>query len=119
MSGMKIGQYEQMMAYLKKPNRLFTSKPQNTIGGGNIQGEDLGSRTGFGNPVVLKVSDDKIISQWRDTLEKKNPKAWRPYLTERFGEKTANTLRARIRNNVKNFDPTSEFDLKFTQKNNK
>ena len=48
---MKIGEYEQMMAYLKKPNRLFTSKPQNTIGGGNIQGDNLGSRTGFKNPI--------------------------------------------------------------------
>jgi len=48
---MKIGEYEQMMAYLKKPNRLFTSKPQDTIGGGTIQGDNLGSRTGFKNPI--------------------------------------------------------------------
>jgi len=59
MSGMKIGQYEQMMAYLKKPNRLFTSKPQNTIGGGNIQGDDLGSRTGFAGPELIKRGEDK------------------------------------------------------------
>ena len=32
-----------------KPNRLFTSK-KNTIGGGVIQGEDLGSRIGFNTP---------------------------------------------------------------------
>ena len=43
-----------MKAYLLKPNRLFTSKPQNTIGGGAIQGEDLGSRTGFGSPEAIE-----------------------------------------------------------------
>ena len=40
-----------MKAYLLKPNRLFTSKPQDTIGGGAIQGEDLGSRMGFAKPI--------------------------------------------------------------------
>jgi hypothetical protein len=44
---MKIKEYNDMKAYLLKPNRLFTSKPQDTIGGGAIQGEDLGSRMGF------------------------------------------------------------------------
>ena len=43
-----------MKAYLLKPNRLFTSKPQDTIGGGAIQGEDLGSRTGFGSPEAIE-----------------------------------------------------------------
>ena len=38
-----------MKAYLLKPKRLFTSK-QDTIGGGIIQGEDLGSRVGFNTP---------------------------------------------------------------------
>ena len=56
---MKIGEYEQMMAYLKKPNRLFTSKRQDTIGGGNIQGDDLGSRTGFAGPKLIKTGEDK------------------------------------------------------------
>jgi len=65
---MKIGEYEQMMAWLKKPNRLFTSKPQNTIGGGNIQGEDLGSRTGFAGPKEIKSGPDKgkYIVRYRD-----------------------------------------------------
>ena len=65
---MKIGEYEQMMAYLKKPNRLFTSKPQDTIGGGNIQGEDLGSRTGFGGPELVKQGEnkDKYRVKYRD-----------------------------------------------------
>jgi hypothetical protein len=51
---MKIKEYNDMKAYLLKPNRLFTSKPQNTIGGGAIQGEDLGSRTGFGSPEAIE-----------------------------------------------------------------
>jgi len=44
---MKIKEFNDMKAYLVKPNRLFTSRPPNTIGGGAIEGEDLGSRTGF------------------------------------------------------------------------
>ena len=48
-----------MKAYLLKPNRLFTSKPQDTIGGGAIQGEDLGSRMGFAGPRLIKQGPDK------------------------------------------------------------
>jgi hypothetical protein len=51
---MKIKEYNDMKAYLLKPNRLFTSKPQDTIGGGAIQGENLGSRTGFGSPEAIE-----------------------------------------------------------------
>ena len=47
---MKINKFNDMKAYLVKPNRLFTSRPPNTIGGGAIEGEDLGSRTGFNEP---------------------------------------------------------------------
>ena len=55
---MKIGEYEQMMAWLKKPKRLFSSR-KDTIGGGAIQGEDLGSRMGFAGPVLLKTGENK------------------------------------------------------------
>ncbi len=50
-----------------KPNRLFTSK-KNTIGGGAIQGEDLGSRVGFAGPVLLKTGEnkDKYKVRYRD-----------------------------------------------------
>ena len=48
-----------MKAYLLKPIRLFTSKPQDTIGGGAIQGENLGSRMGFAGPVLLKTGENK------------------------------------------------------------
>ena len=50
---MEIGKFNQMKAYLLKPKRLFTNK-QNTIGGGTIQGEDLGSRSGFAQITQLK-----------------------------------------------------------------
>ena len=50
---MEIGKFNQMKAYLLKPKRLFTNK-QNTIGGGTIQGEDLGSRSGFADPITNK-----------------------------------------------------------------
>ena len=43
---MEIGKFNQMKAYLLKPKRLFTKK-QDTIGGGNFTGQNLGSRTGF------------------------------------------------------------------------
>ena len=50
-----------------KPNRLFTSK-KNTIGGGAIQGEDLGSRMGFAGPRLIKQGPDKgkYIVRYRD-----------------------------------------------------
>jgi hypothetical protein len=65
---MKIGEYEQMMAYLKKPKRLFTSKSQDTIGGGNIQGDDLGSRIGLAGPELVKRGEnrDKYRVKYRD-----------------------------------------------------
>jgi hypothetical protein len=50
---MKIHEYNEMMAWLKKPKRLFSSR-KDTIGGGAIQGEDLGSRTGFGSPEAIE-----------------------------------------------------------------
>ena len=50
---MEIGKFNQMKAYLLKPKRLFTNK-QDTIGGGTIQGEDLGSRSGFAQITQLK-----------------------------------------------------------------
>jgi hypothetical protein len=50
---MEIKKFNDMKAYMLKPNRLFTSK-KNTIGGGVIQGEDLGSRTGFSSPEAVE-----------------------------------------------------------------
>jgi len=70
---MKIGEYEQMMAYLKKPKRLFTSKPQDTIGGGNIQGDDLGSRTGFAKPGPKSSGNMEGALEYLKTLEPGTP----------------------------------------------
>ena len=50
---MEIKKFNDMKAYMLKPNRLFTSQ-KNTIGGGVIQGEDLGSRTGFSSPEAVE-----------------------------------------------------------------
>jgi hypothetical protein len=55
---MKIHEYNEMMAWLKKPKRLFSSR-KDTIGGGAIQGQDLGSRMGFAGPVLLKTGENK------------------------------------------------------------
>jgi hypothetical protein len=59
---MEIKKFNDMKAYLLKPKRLFTSK-QDTIGGGIIQGEDLGSRVGFSTPVQLKATENK--GKWK------------------------------------------------------
>ena len=59
---MEIKKFNDMKAYLLKPKRLFTSK-QDTIGGGIIQGEDLGSRIGFSAPVQLKATENK--GKWK------------------------------------------------------
>ena len=48
-----------MKAYLLKPKRLFTSK-QNRIGGGTIEGDDLGTRAGFAG--VKQVKSVKAIN---------------------------------------------------------
>ena len=50
---MEISKFNQMKAYLLKPKRLFTKK-QDTIGGGNFTGQDLGSRTGFSGIQQIK-----------------------------------------------------------------
>ena len=53
--------------WLKKPKRLFSSR-KDTIGGGAIQGEDLGSRMGFAGPILLKTGEnkDKYKVRFRD-----------------------------------------------------
>ena len=49
---MKIGEYEQMMSYLTRPEPTTPIKPREdfAIGGGAIEGEDLGTREGFASP---------------------------------------------------------------------
>ena len=55
---MKVHEYNEMMAYLWRPRQKFA------IGGGVIEGEDLGSREGFAEAKFddpsanIKVGDD-------------------------------------------------------------
>ena len=55
---MKVHEYNEMMAYLLRPRQKFA------IGGGVIEGEDLGSREGFAEAKFddpsanIKVGDD-------------------------------------------------------------
>ena len=44
---MKIAEYNQMMAYLLRPRQKLA------IGGGVIEGQDLGSREGFDEPNLV------------------------------------------------------------------
>ena len=80
---MKIGEYEQMMAYLKKPNRLFTSKPQNTIGGGTIEGDNLGSRTGFKNPIPAETFKNEYEAFKKKSDISVSDKAFAEYLNNK------------------------------------
>jgi hypothetical protein len=43
---MKIHEYNEMMAYLLRPRQKFA------IGGGVVEGKDLGSREGFADPNI-------------------------------------------------------------------
>ena len=56
---MKIGEYEQMMSYLTRPATKKETREDFAIGGGVIQGENLGTREGFAGPVLLKTTENK------------------------------------------------------------
>lgn len=49
---MKIGEYEQMMSYLTRPEPTTPIEPREdfAIGGGAIEGQDMGTREGFASP---------------------------------------------------------------------
>ena len=59
---MKISEYNEMMAYLLRPRQKFA------IGGGVVEGEDLGSREGF-KKLALQF-DPKIQKQVSDLIDK-------------------------------------------------
>lgn len=61
---MKISEYNEMMAYMLRP---ATSDRSNfAIGGGVVEGQDLGSREGFANPVsTITPEVEKFILQLR------------------------------------------------------
>ena len=86
-----------------KPNRLFTSK-KNTIGGGAIQGEDLGSRIGFAGPKLIKTGKDKgkYVVRYRDEKfgKRKGQKGYNegntPPMTKEEAEKFYNERQAKL-----------------------
>ena len=56
---MKIGEYEQMMSWLTRPeSSKIETREDFAIGGGTIQGNDLGSREGFADPTKKPITDD-------------------------------------------------------------
>ncbi|MEK9779780.1 MAG: hypothetical protein VW448_06495, partial [Gammaproteobacteria bacterium] len=119
-----------------KPKRLFTKK-QDTIGGGTIQGENLGSRSGFQEPyAVQKIKrggkefervytkkpgkpktfdfDDKAIADWRKSLTKKDPLPWSKFLEKKYGEKGGTVIRKRVEDD-KSFNPKQEYRTKIKE----
>jgi len=79
---MKIGEYEQMMAWLKKPKRLFSSR-KDTIGGGAIQGEDLGSRMGFAKPIPADIFKEEYETFKKMSDVSVSDKAFAEYLNKK------------------------------------
>jgi len=104
---MKIHEYNEMMAYLTRP---ATSDRSNfAIGGGQFQGQDMGTREGFARPRKILIDDDKLVAEWRKSLNKKNPVTWTQFVNKKFNESIAKNLMTRIRNNL-DFDPVQEFE---------
>lgn len=83
---MKVGNYDQMMAYLKDPFnpselrarvKELEQRESFAIGGGIIQGENLGTREGLANPKIIKLQNPKSdkethsVRLW-DTKNQKN-----------------------------------------------
>jgi hypothetical protein len=98
---MKIGEYEQMMSWLTRPEAPTPIEPRENFA--------LGSET-RGRQRTIDVDDDKLVKKWRKSLTQKNPVKWITFLKNNFEEKTSESLRARIRKNVKDFNPIEEFE---------
>ena len=106
---MKVNEYNQMMAYMLRPRQKFA------IGGGVVEGKDLGSREGFDAPRTVLVDDDKLVAEWRKQLTGKDPLKWNVFLVKKFGESGRKTLDSRIirkfkRENIP-WDPGKEFSI--------
>ena len=106
---MKIHEYNEMMAYMLRPRQKFA------IGGGVVEGEDLGSREGFDAPRTVLFDDDKLVAEWRKQLTGKDPLKWNVFLVKKFGESGRKTLDSRIIRKFKieniPWDPGKEFSI--------
>ena len=83
---MKIHEYNEMMAYMLRP----ATRQKFAIGGGVIEGEDLGSREGFANP-VSPLSKPEVLKRIIE-LHQKNKlgaEAIANVLTEELGFKVS------------------------------
>ena len=98
------------------PGEADLSRVKKAIGGGVIEGEDLGTREGFSAPTKYKVDDNALVSEWRNSLKTaEDPVTWRAFLRNKFGEEAADSIRARIRLN-KNIDLEPEEEFKTIKK---
>ncbi len=72
---MKIGEYEQMMSYLTRPEPTTPIEPREdfAIGGGAIEGKDLGTREGFAKPGPTSSGDISGVLEELKTLEPGTP----------------------------------------------
>jgi hypothetical protein len=65
---MKVHEYNEMMAYMLRPRQKFA------IGGGVVEGEDLGTREGFGKPFKdsdMTATHKKFIKEFEEKTGEK------------------------------------------------
>ena len=118
----KIANYNQMMSWLTRPAspKQPETREDFAIGGGSIVGENLGTREGFDAPRKIKVDDKALVNEWRNSLTKKNPVPWITFLKNKFDEKTANSLKARInKDKTIKLNPAEEYEKGFKVSNKK
>ena len=94
------------------PGEADLDRVKKAIGGGVIEGEDLGTREGFDAPRQITVDDNALVAEWRNSLKtKKDPVPWRTFLRNKFDEKTADAIKARVRLDEDiDLKPTEEFE---------
>ena len=96
--------------YLQRKSMRENAAQGGVIGkDGMFKGQDMGTREGFAAPKRILVDDDKLVAEWRKSLNKKNPVTWTQFVNKKFNESIAKNLITRIRNNL-DFDPVQEFE---------
>ena len=109
---------KQSVEDMEAVNRFVRDNPRQDMAGGGmlVQPGFDGTRQGYAAPRKITVDDDKLVADWRASLNKKNPVPWRTFLKNKFNEKTTKAISTRVRLNYEKegipFNPVEEFDKK-------
>ena len=114
---MKVHEYNEMMAYMLRPRQKFA------IGGGVIEGEDLGSREGFNNisksEASFKFYEDKFGKKLLDEMaQEKYGKNFRDLDKNnqlKFFKSQLNKYEDFIKENKRYPNPTEAYNIGLTQ----